>query len=87
MPVYIFEIIDGDSDDIKQLKLKTKDKFAAGVNQYKSQQFKEALKSFEAVHKVNSHDITAELYISRCKKFIMHGVPEDWDGIEAITWD
>ncbi len=85
--VYIFEVIDGDSEDVKQLKLKTKDLFAAGVNQYKSQQFKEALKSFKEVHKVNFHDSTAELYITRCENFIKHGVPDDWDGIQSITWD
>ncbi len=85
--VYIFEVIDGDSDDIKQLKLKTKDDFANGVNLYKSIKFKEALAVFEKVNKINPHDQTAELYIGRCKKFIAHGVPEDWDGIESINWN
>ncbi len=85
--VYIFEIIDGDSEDIKQLKIKTKETFAEGVDLYKSRQFKEALKSFKEVHKINSHDVTAQLYIDRCINFISHGVPDDWDGIEVITWD
>ena len=85
--VYIFEVIDGDSDDVKQLKLQTKDDFANGVNLYKSVKFKEALKVFEKVNQINPHDQTAELYISRCKNFIERGVPEDWDGIQSINWN
>jgi len=85
--VYIFEVIDGDSDDIKQLKLKTKEQFAEGINNYKLRKFNEALKSFKYVHDLNNHDKTAELYISRCKNFIKHGVPDDWDGIQTIIWN
>jgi class 3 adenylate cyclase len=85
--VYIFEIIDGDPDDIKQLKLKTKDLFVKGVNLYKSRQFDEALATFEEVYKVNIHDRTTELYIGRCNNFIRNGLPADWDGIESISWN
>ena len=85
--VYIFEILDGDPDDIRQLKIKTKDSFAKGVNLYKSQQFNEALATFEDVHSINIHDQTARLYIHRCKNFIKNGVPADWDGIESISWN
>ncbi len=85
--VYIFEIIDGDSEDVKQLKLKTKEDFAGGVNLYKSREFKEALVAFKKVSKINPYDQTAELYITRCKNFITHGVPDDWDGIQAINWN
>jgi class 3 adenylate cyclase len=85
--VYIFEIIDGDPDDIRQLKLKTKDAFAKAVNLYKAQQFDEALKVFEGVLAINNHDRTTDLYIGRCRNFIINGVPEDWDGIETISWN
>jgi hypothetical protein len=43
--------------------------------------------SFSEVYALNHHDITANLYISRCKRFLDHGVPEDWDGIERIGWN
>ena len=85
--VYIFEILDGDPDDIRQLKIKTKDSFAKGVNLYKSQHFNEALATFEDVLSINIHDQTARLYINRCKNFIKNGVPADWDGIESISWN
>ncbi len=85
--VYIFEIIDGDPDDIRQLKLKTKDAFTKAVNLYKAQHFSEALKVFEEVLAINNHDRTAEIYIGRCRNFISNGVPVDWDGIETISWN
>ncbi|MCB0804476.1 MAG: hypothetical protein KDC05_01685 [Bacteroidales bacterium] len=84
--VYIFEIIDGDPEDVKHLKLETKQLFAEGINYYKSEKFENALTCFEEVYSKNSHDVTAGLYIKRCRKFIKEGVPEDWDGIETVTW-
>lgn len=85
--VYIFEIIDGDPEDIRHLKLKTKDAFAHAINLYKLRQFNEALDVFENVYDINQHDKTAGLYIERCKRFIDKGVPHDWDGIETISWN
>lgn len=85
--VYIFEIIDGDSEDVRHLKIKTKSTFADGINLYKMGKFNEALKAFEDVHRINQHDTTARLYVSRCKRFLDYGVPSDWDGIERIEWN
>jgi len=33
---------------------------------------------------VNPDDKTAQLYIERCARFIVQGVPEDWQGIEVM---
>ena len=85
--VYIFEIIDGDPDDIRSLKIKTKARFAEGVNNYKSRKFEDALKIFEEVYALNHHDVTAGLYVERCRNFLIKGVPKDWDGIQTITWN
>jgi len=85
--VYIFEIIDGDPDDLKQLKLKTKDKFAAGVNLYKLKKFDAALEVFKEVHEINEYDETTRLYIDRCNNFIKNGIPADWDGIQTMSWN
>ncbi|MBN2173029.1 MAG: adenylate/guanylate cyclase domain-containing protein, partial [Bacteroidales bacterium] len=85
--VYIFEIIDGDPEDVKQLKIKTKEIFSAGINAYKMQNFKDAFKLFSNVYDINKEDKTAELYIQRCDNFIKHGVPKDWDGIQTIRWN
>jgi len=85
-PSYIFEIIDGDPEDIKELKLQTKDDFTKAINLYKSQKFDEAVKAFESIVEINQNDKAAKTYIERCNRFIESGVPEDWDGITIFNW-
>ena len=85
--VYIFEVLDGDPDDVKQLKLETKQDFSDAIKFYKSKEFERAAKLFTKIYELNKHDKAASVYIERCNKFIKHGVPEDWDGIETIKWN
>ncbi|MCP4551240.1 MAG: adenylate/guanylate cyclase domain-containing protein [Bacteroidetes bacterium] len=82
--VYLFEIIDGEPAQIKELKSKTKEKFSKALQLYKNKNFIEANKLFKGIHNINKFDRAAELYISRCTNFINKGVPENWDGIEVI---
>jgi class 3 adenylate cyclase len=79
--VYIFEIIDGEPEDIKRLKIITKTQFAKGISLYKNKQFHEALQEFTDVKEIDMHDRAAALYINRCEKIIHTGLPEDWDGV------
>ena len=85
--VYIFEIIDGDPEDVRILKLETKALFAEGINHYKTRRFAEANKCFKQVSKVNPGDRAALEYVKRCSRFIDQGVPENWDGIQSVGWD
>jgi class 3 adenylate cyclase len=85
--VYIFEIIDGDPEDIRQLKIQTREQFAEGINFYKSGSFEKASAQFKAIMNINPHDKAASVYYSRCMKFAERGVPDDWDGIQTISWD
>ncbi|RLD56751.1 MAG: hypothetical protein DRJ05_10825, partial [Bacteroidetes bacterium] len=85
--VYIFEVLDGDPDDVKQLKLETKQDFSDAIKFYKSKEFERAAKLFTKIYELNKHDKAASVYIERCNKFIKHGVPENWDGIETIKWN
>jgi len=85
--VYIFEVLDGDPDDVKQLKLETKQDFSDAIKFYKSKDFVKAVKLFTRIYEINKHDKAASVYIERCNKFIKNGVPEDWDGIETIKWN
>jgi class 3 adenylate cyclase len=82
--VYIFEVMDGEPEDIKRLKVQTKAQFAKAINYYKNKDFRKALEEFTAIREVNMHDRAASLYINRCQKIIHTGVPSDWDGIEIM---
>ena len=82
--VYIFEVIDGDAEDVMEMKDKSKAIFVEALQKYKNKEFIEALKAFNMVVKINPSDKAAMLYISRCQKYIDHGAPENWDGIERF---
>jgi len=79
--VYVFEIIEGEAEDIKRLKIQTKNQFAKGINHYKKKEFKEAAKDFKEILKININDKAADLYLQRCEKILKHGLPDNWDGI------
>jgi len=83
--VYIFEIIDGDPEDIRELKAKTKDLFTQAIQEYKSKEFTQALDAFKEVVDINPSDMASLQYIQRCQKFIDLGFPDDWDGIEIYN--
>ncbi len=82
--VYIFEILDGEKEESKLLKIKTKSEFSKALQLYKNMQFEKALELFITVFSENPEDLAANIYIQRCKKILREGVSENWDGIEKI---
>jgi two-component system sensor histidine kinase ChiS len=83
-PVSVFEIYDGDLGQILELKLSTKADFEEGVQRYFAKEFAEAAVCFKKVLRLNDTDKTAKLYLERSAQFMVHGVPENWEGIEAL---
>ena len=83
-PVSVFEIYDGDPDEIIELKLETKDDFEMGLISYFERQFAESVGLFKKVLDLNPHDKTARLYLERSAQFVVQGVDKDWQGIEIM---
>jgi len=83
--VYIFEILDGESETEKMLRLKTKNAFNHGLELYRSKRFVEASESFGTVIEGNPSDGAARLYLQRCHNNLQQGIPDDWDGVEVIN--
>ncbi|OFY27577.1 MAG: hypothetical protein A2X09_07850 [Bacteroidetes bacterium GWF2_43_11] len=83
--VYIFEILDGESDEEKGLRMKTRADFNRGLELYRSKRFEDALEYFKAVVLGNPSDGAARLYQQRCITNLHQGIPEDWDGVEVIN--
>lgn len=83
--VYIFEILDGESESEKMLRLKTKNAFNHGLELYRSKRFVEASESFRTVIEGNPSDGAARLYLQRCHNNLQQGIPDDWDGVEVIN--
>ena len=82
--VYIFEVLDGEPEEVKRLKIETKSDFGHALQLYKNKEFDDADIIFKMILQKNPHDRGAELYIARCKNILEFGVPEDWDGVETI---
>jgi two-component system sensor histidine kinase ChiS len=84
LPVSVFEITDGDTHEIIDLKSQTKADFEAGLNHYFTKEFAEATVCFKKVLDVHSDDKTAELYLKRAAQFVVEGVSDEWEGVEAM---
>lgn len=82
--VYIFEVLDGEPEETRVLKMQTRQIFGKGIEAYKNRQFPEAIDLFTEVVKVNPHDAAATFYISRCRNITGKQLPDDWSGIEVF---
>ncbi|HLO90762.1 MAG TPA: adenylate/guanylate cyclase domain-containing protein [Lentimicrobium sp.] len=82
--VYIFEVLDGEPEEMRILKTETKTLFGKGIEAYKNREFKEALEIFTEVVKINPLDAAAAFYINRCKNITGKQLPDDWTGIEVF---
>lgn len=82
--VYIFEVLDGEPEEMRILKTETKNLFGKGIEAYKNRKFKEAIDIFSDVIKLNPLDAAAAFYINRCKNITGKQLPDDWTGIEVF---
>ncbi len=82
--VAVFEIYDGDPDYMIDLKLDTKDDFEEGLDCYFAREFTTASVCFKKVIDTNPDDKTADLYLRRSAQFMIQGVPDHWEGVEAV---
>jgi adenylate cyclase len=84
-PLAVYEVLDAEPKDIRQLKLQTRTDFERGIQFYRDRAFSEARACFERVLAVHSLDKTAKLYLERITALLEQGIPENWD--EAWAFD
>ncbi len=82
--IYIFEIMDGEPDEVRDLKIMTKDDYNKAVQSYKKKEFGSAMQIFQKLEAVNPADKTLRIYLERCQRYHERGVPEFWDGVESF---
>ena len=82
--VSVYEIYDGDPEEVIELKIKTKSDFEQGLSNYFAKEFADAVGLFKKIINVNPSDKTAQLYLERSAQFVVQGVPQDWQGIETM---
>jgi two-component system sensor histidine kinase ChiS len=83
-PVAVFEMYDGDSELLKELKSQTKSDFEQGVWLYFQEEFTTARQHFERVLQVNDCDLAARLYLERCDLSQQTGLALKWEEVEVF---
>ncbi len=83
--VDIYELFDSDPTELRELKIKTRERFEMATKYYRTKQFDKALSYFRDILKINSRDKAAEVYIKRCENIKKHGLPEGWEGVTVLA--
>jgi signal transduction histidine kinase/class 3 adenylate cyclase/ActR/RegA family two-component response regulator len=84
-PISIFEVLDAETELVRELKLQTQLDFERGLEHYRRHEFRAAKTNFYQVLAVNPDDKTAALYLERVNHLIEKGVPENWSGVWTLT--
>ncbi len=76
----IYEILDGLPEEIRELKLASRNYFESGLESYFSKDFVHAIVCFNAVLELNPKDLAAQLYLRNSEEYLKEGVLEHWEG-------
>jgi len=82
--VLVFEVLDGERQDQRTLRLSYRTELARAQRLYFGRQFKESLETFNDLKTRNPGDHVLEIYRARCEHMVREGVPETWEGVEEI---
>ena len=81
----VYEEFSTDPEDLFERKLKTKSILESGQKHYFAREFGAAVKCFTDVLMILPEDLTTKYYLERSSKFLLQGVPADWQGICEIA--
>ncbi|HPS43043.1 MAG TPA: AAA family ATPase [Treponemataceae bacterium] len=82
--IELWEIIDGTTNEIRELKLASKPAFDEGLRLYREKKFAEATTIFHNILIENPGDIPARIYRDRAQYWSTHRMNESWDGIQIL---
>ncbi len=82
--VLLFEVLDGEPEEQRALKLSYRPDLASALRLYYARDFKGAREIVERLSGLNPADEILRIYRKRCDLLINLGVPEGWQGIEEI---
>lgn len=83
-PIAIYEVFDADPEELRNRKLQTLSDFEKAQQLYFERKFADAAKGFINVLNILPDDATTKLYLERSAKFMVEGVPDDWDGVRTM---
>ena len=85
-PVGLYECYDGDSPGEREAKQTSLTEFESGLEQFFNREFAQAAATFDKVLKASPADQPAKYFRNRSSHHLLNGVPEDWTGVEVMTF-
>jgi len=82
--VLVFEVLDGEPEEQRTLRLSYRSDFARAQRMYFGRRFDEALVIVADLLRGNPGDPILEIYRARCEHLVRTGAPENWEGVEEI---
>ncbi|MCP4350153.1 MAG: response regulator [Desulfobacterales bacterium] len=80
-PVGIYQIIGyKDAKPLKNIE-GILEQFQEGLACYRSREWKKGIKHFTRALNLNKNDTVSQLYIERCRYFLLHPPADDWDNV------
>jgi class 3 adenylate cyclase len=79
-PITIYEIFSGDPENVRTMKSALKKDFEQAIALYQVKEFAKATQLFKQYLAQFPDDKPARLYLKRCERYAIEGVPEDWNG-------
>jgi len=76
----IYEILDAEDENTAELKFKSKKNVEDGLKLFFERNFAEASVEFTKALKLYPKDNAADVYLKLSAEYMIHPVPEDWDG-------
>ncbi len=82
--IQVYEFFDGDEEHSKNKKLETLSLFNEGITEYYQQKFTKASVKFQEVIDAYPEDQTSKIFLEKSAKYMVHGVPDHWDGVDIV---
>jgi len=86
MIVTLVEIISADTDPLAKQKIETRDDYQQAIEHYHDGDYEKAIVIFQKVSYLLPNDRALLNYIERCTQFLTNGIPEGFDGVEALDF-
>jgi len=85
--VNIYEVLDGEPEELQEAKLATLPIFEKAVRLYQQHKFSEVEELMQTCLQHNPLDIAAEMYIERCQNFLKIDYSKNWEAIaKVVEW-
>ncbi len=80
-PLTIYEVFNGDTIHVQELKLKTAESFNEGLKYYYDQSWDEAAALFRVCLEDFASDNISQMYLKRCQQYHSNPPATDWKGV------